>query len=393
MAFQNFIQYLTEAADKNTHMFHIEEAILLSGFSGGEHAIEVLNNYGAILSGNASNSMVTTQKWDGGMAIFAGTDPKTKKFFVGTKAVFSKQVPKLVFTPRDADNYYSDKPAVAEILKIALSVLPALGIKKILQGDVLFTQSMIRASMIDGEKCIVFRPNTITYGVPADSDLARQMLRAKIGIVWHTEYSGGSTVFDTKASFNIDVSYLRQNPNVWFTDAYLDDFAGVVKFSKSESARFNRYVAAAEKDLYAAGAAADTLSNSVAAPLVMTFANKKIREGKLLVSSDVDELIAFLSSKYKSAAGQTKVLEVFTKDRKRALSIFDFMYQVTQAKNMILNKLNQIQTIGSFKETENGYDVIDQEGYVALTDAGVVKLVDRLSFSRLNFAGQERFKK
>ena len=31
-----------------------------------------------------------TVKWDGAPAIFAGTNPENKKFFVGTKGVFAK---------------------------------------------------------------------------------------------------------------------------------------------------------------------------------------------------------------------------------------------------------------------------------------------------------------
>ena len=55
------------------------------------------------------------------------------------------------------------------------------------------------------------------------------------------------------------------------------------------------------------------------------------------------------------------------------------------AKGVLLNKLNTIQSIGSFLRTKNGYKVTNPEGYVAIQKGGAVKLVDRLEFSRANF--------
>ena len=56
------------------------------------------------------------------------------------------------------------------------------------------------------------------------------------------------------------------------------------------------------------------------------------------------------------------------------------------AKNTLLQKMSQIQSIGHFLRTSNGYRVTAPEGYVAVDSvAGAVKLVDRLEFSRQNF--------
>jgi hypothetical protein len=57
-----------------------------------------------------------------------------------------------------------------------------------------------------------------------------------------------------------------------------------------------------------------------------------------------------------------------------------------RAKNFLIRKLNQIQSIGHFIRTPNGYRVTSPEGYVAVDRVrGAVKLVDRLEFSRANF--------
>ena len=56
------------------------------------------------------------------------------------------------------------------------------------------------------------------------------------------------------------------------------------------------------------------------------------------------------------------------------------------AKTTILQKLAQIQSVGHFIRTDSGYRVTAPEGFVATDKIGnVVKLVDRLEFSRANF--------
>ena len=55
------------------------------------------------------------------------------------------------------------------------------------------------------------------------------------------------------------------------------------------------------------------------------------------------------------------------------------------AKAVLMRKLNNIQSIGSFLRTKDGFKVTNPEGYVAIKQSGAVKLVDRLEFSRANF--------
>jgi hypothetical protein len=53
---------------------------------------------------------------------------------------------------------------------------------------------------------------------------------------------------------------------------------------------------------------------------------------------------------------------------------------------MLLNKLQQVEGIGTFQKTNDGYKVTSPEGFVAIGhDGGAIKLVDRLTFSRTNF--------
>ena len=82
--------------------------------------------------------------------------------------------------------------------------LKKLNVSGVYQGDLLFTPGDIKNVSIRGEKAIAFTPNTITYAVPQDSPLASRILRAKLGIIFHTSYSGRS-MNKLKASFGVSV--------------------------------------------------------------------------------------------------------------------------------------------------------------------------------------------
>ena len=75
-------------------------------------------------------------------------------------------------------------------------------------------------------------------------------------------------------------------------------------------------------------------------------------------------------------------------DRNKNALVMAIASHVTlqNAKNFLINKMSEIQSVGHFLRTSTGYKVTAPEGYVAVDKvAGAVKLVDRLEFSRANF--------
>jgi len=60
---------------------------------------------------------------------------------------------------------------------------------------------------------------------------------------------------------------------------------------------------------------------------------------------------------------------------------------IVVAKEIIINKLNQINTTKTFVKTKHGFKVTGAEGFVAIDriGGGAVKLVNRLEFSTNNF--------
>ena len=226
--------YLTESKEgKNLHLEHLEDEVLNGGVSGTRGAISFLQSLRDMLAGHATGRTVNlTTKWDGAPAIFAGINPENGKFFVGTKGVFAKNA-KLNYTPEDIDANYPASGLNSK-LKAALKYLPELGITGVMQGDMMFTSSDLKTETIEGKKYITFQPNTIVYAVPAESNLAVSILRARMGIVWHTTYSG-STMADMEASFGADISKFKNSINVWYRDASFVDATGTATFTKQET--------------------------------------------------------------------------------------------------------------------------------------------------------------
>ena len=400
---QGFQEFLTEA--KNTHLEHLEDEIINNGTKGAKTSIEFLKSIKKMLQGGKGGSSISV-KWDGAPAVFCGINPENGKFFVGTKSIFNA-TPKINYTNADIKRNHGG--ALADKLMIALKYLPKLGIKGILQGDLLFTSSDKKTAVVDGQKSIVFTPNTITYAVPVvksgffGSSLYDNIKKAQIGIIFHTSYSG-KTMKGLSASFGASVSGLKKNRSIFFDDAMYKQSADP-GFSSSEETAFDNIIKMAEGSAYKAGAFIDKLKKDKG-PLSLgiqlkTFFNTYIRQGtkiegtsRLANNFEVyfrDRIKKEVASKKTAAAKQKyeEILEVGMKilrPNKEGLYFAIATYITMQsAKAVLLSKLNNIQGIGSFLRTKNGYKVTNPEGYVAIKGSGAVKLVDRLEFSRANF--------
>ena len=136
----NFLNFLTEdKAGKNLHLEHIEDEIINFGVDGGRAAINFIRSLRDMLAGSSRSSVNMTVKWDGAPAIFAGTDPSDGKFFVAKKSVFNA-TPKLYKTNEEIDEDL--KGTLNSKFKVALAEFPKLGIKGVLQGDLMFTDDV-----------------------------------------------------------------------------------------------------------------------------------------------------------------------------------------------------------------------------------------------------------
>jgi predicted transcriptional regulator len=409
----NFTQYLTEAKKEgaNLHLEHIEDEILNRGVNGARDAINFLQSLRDMLAGHSQSKVNVTTKWDGSPAIFCGINPDNGKFFVGTKGVFNANA-KLNYTDDDIDTNHPGEGLNAK-LKVALRYLPKLGIKGVLQGDMMFAKGDLSDKNIDGEDYITFQPNTIIYAVPADSKLAKTMQAAQMGVVFHTSYTG-KTFSDMKASFNIDIKNLSTTKDVWFRDAYFTDASGTASFTEEETKKITTIlstVGSTFKQISSLSLGRISSSDTVR-EYIKTFNNTKVREGQKITNTTghTRELIKWIEDKLNKDILAAK-MERTKRDRTtikneimRTLrgsaadltKIFDMQNGMVDAKNMIIKKLQQLRQVTStFVQTEDGFKVTNPEGFVAVDrlKGNAVKLVDRLEFSHLNFTAQKNWSK
>jgi hypothetical protein len=394
--------YIVE--QKNTHMTHVEDLVFDGGVDGTRQAIKFLQDLRDMLAGNSKTKITATVKWDGAPAVFAGIDPTDKKFFVAKKGVFNKN-PIVYKTNAEIDADTSGDLAVK--LKVALAEFKKLGIKSgVYQGDLMFTDDK-KIVTIDGQKYVTFHPNTIVYAVPVGTELANKIMKAKIGVVWHTTYTG-STFESMTASFGKSiVSKMTQSASVWMDDANYKDYSGTATFTQEQT-----------KELTAILSQAGTLFSSIPAATlnaikdnedlnmaVNTYNNSKVRAGEQITDTHahVVGLFNYIHDKYqgeidklkteKGKAGKEEkrkaVLSFFaTHDKAEIVKIFDLVNLLAKAKLMIITKMNDAGHINTFLKTTSGYKVTGVEGFVAIDHltGGAVKIVDRLEFSKSNFS-------
>jgi hypothetical protein len=391
--------------EKNTHLEHVEDDIINRGSKGGENAINFLKSIRNMLAGSSGKKVNMSVKWDGAPAIICGINPENDQFFVGTKAVFNVN-PKINYTTSDIRRNHGGD--LADKLTIALRELKKLNISGILQGDFLFSKSDLKTATIDDESMITFTPNTITYAVPVDSDIGKKIKRARMGIVFHTSYSG-KTMKDLKAGFGT-VSGRSGISSVFLADAAYKDVSGSAKLTKAELSTFNARLRMAEGSLSKAGPMLDTMNKSDSLSVgfrLKTFFNHYIRntQGNMAKVKTLVEMFReyyenFLKAEIdsrKTDSGKQKYRDLLKInltfiDRNKQSLYFAIASHVTlqNAKNFLVSKLSEIQSIGHFLRTPNGYKVTAPEGFVAVDrTAGAVKLVDRLEFSRANFTAEK----
>ena len=393
---------------KNTHLEHLEDNILNGGSEGGKEAVAFLRSLGKMLDQGVSEARVTV-KWDGAPAVICGTNPDNGRFFVGTKSVFNKVDPKIMYSEDDVDRVYPPGQ-LAEKLKASYKYLSTLSIPNVVQGDLLFTDDKYEAN-IGGDTCIAFQPNTIVYAVPKDSDIGEKIQEAKLGIVFHTSYSGRSLDTMTASFGNIGV---QGNTDVFVTSSDFKNASGEANMTSAEKTTYANLVNKTEESLKQASRFLDLMKTNNMNKFTLnimfkTFFNRYVREGKSLVgarntardfaqyfSNALDKEIA--TKKMKST--KDKYLELknkglkFISDNQQAIYMTVASYMNLQAaKNFMIRKLQKVNTFGTFLRTPDGYRVTAPEGFVAIRSGQALKLVDRLEFSRANFTADKNWDK
>ena len=403
-------------AAKNLHLEHIEDEIFNTGVEGGRGSINFILSLSKMLSSGTKSATNVTVKWDGAPAIFCGEHPETGEFVVAKKSIFAKKQ-EYYTTHAEIDDKLSGD--LATKFHVCLDYLPNLNIKgKILQGDLMYTKDDLKKQKINKEDYWTFQPNTILYAVPSASTLARTMKKAKLGIVFHTTYTGG-TLEDMSASFGADLSGLKKTKNVWMDDAEYNDVSGTATFTQKDSAEIIRLMSRTGKVFSKIKSAQlnkflEYQKSMPSGATYKTYHNSKVREGSNLLrlnyKKHADGYFKFAQTKLqkevdgmKSEKGKkakeknmNTYLTSIRKDTNLLKTLVEFQALINYAKTKILYKVNKAKQLTStFVKTDNGFDVVAPEGFGAIDNnlGGAVKLVDRMEFSFNNFTAAKAWDK
>ncbi len=389
------------------HLEHLEDEMLNYGTDGCKAAVSFLKELRKMLGHQESGGFMQT-KWDGAPSVICGTDPELGFFFVGTKSVFNKTEPKICYSEKDVDEYYSGD--LAEKLKFSHRYFSQLGIDGVIQGDLLFT-SDLKTETVEGERLYTFRPNTITYGIPVDHPIGKAAKTAKIGVVFHTHYTG-NILAEMQARAGADITG-SSDALVIKNDTPMDR----VGFSQQELQRFDRHVQKIERMCSIAGSFLDDLVSNMGnkgdakfhiSTLIKQFFNSEVKAGVQITNVDetIFSLINFYDgkmqkelAKIKTVANRTKKCALVYESQNYLLdNVYNFkvmiaLYKEIQTlKQMVIDKLDHLEEFRTYVQTENGYKVTTPEGYVLHKDGSMIKFVNRFEFAFNNFTLQKQWR-
>ena len=260
-------------------------------------------------------------KIDGAPAIVWGTNPATGNFFVGTKSVFNKVKIKINESHADIDANHSGN--VAKILHACFDYLPDPK-GGIYQGD-----------FIGFGGGVMYTPNTITY-------IFDDVITQDIIIAPHTVYTADSDLRDAVASpmkFIItDTPYCKFVKPRTEICPHRDDIEDLCKFARQMST-------------------------------LCTFVNEKqSKELKKVINSYIRE---------GNPVNEHEIAELHDVDI-NLLRLWKLVYSIKMDLFFYISTEDVV-------DCYIGGDQFDHEGYVMHNDFGSYKVVDRTTFSRLNF--------
>ena len=386
-----------EKATKNTHLNHLEDMVFLGNIDGTRDSVNFIRSLRDLLQGSTNRDIKTSVKWDGAPALWLGNNPDTGRFFVAKKSLFNK-VPLFYESEKEIEQSKDLGDALKEKFKLAFSLYKNTKFEKVLQGDFLFDRSDLQITTVNNERYVTFHPNTIAYKIPQDSELGKELIKKKMGIVFHTSYSG-SSIKTLTATAGVK---LPKAPNgVWQIDA---NYNMTTLLTKNEVQDIDKELSNIGSHFrHVSRATFDKMNDPVIAAFATTFTNSFIRANKTPTPEEAAAgLPEFIMDKFKreiekrkTAAGQSRQQEamkaalapIMTVPKNELLSMFHLYYSLQKAKNLLIKRLSKASFVKTFLKTNDGWKVTGQEGFVASDKLGVnsVKLVDRLEFSYANF--------
>jgi hypothetical protein len=376
-------QYLQYIEDRNVHQLHTEQ-LALYGIKELRDAINIFQSLRNDFLQMSSHSIST--KWDGAPAIICGTNPENDKFFVSTKSALTKN-PKICYTTEDVRSFTSDPDLQSKLIE-ALTYFPLLKIQGVLQGDLLFIHNSKHTQEVDGIMSVTFKANTITYAVDLHSPVGQQIHKAKIGVVFHTQYKGDS-LNNLNSSMLSKANTPQSTPDIFVINPEISKNTPVV-LSDGEREAITRNLSAVGKQFHILKSSLyDGINKLKMQVPIEKVINSYIRKGTLPGDAEIliEEIAEAAKSLYSGKrSNETRQFLIQNKEQFTALiTIYKLLFDT---KMIFVKVLEKIQTgVKSYAQDEGGLKITAPEGFVlANSETGkMVKLVDRLNFSKNNF--------
>jgi hypothetical protein len=359
---------------KLLHLEHVEDYVLDGNFT---RAIDVIAESAFRLSrlhDPSKNSHLNfTHKYDGAPAIVFGINPENGKFFIGTKSVFNKRIPKICYGEEDIEMHYGDKRELCEKLKLAFDDLAcefySFGSypNGVYQGDIMYFSDSIEYD----DRTVFFTPNTITYRANKEGPLGQAILGTAMGLALHTQYIGDTFAALRAVPIADHGAFTSNVVNFISPELNLDNF----HLTDIQFNAIGDWIDFAERS-YKGQQCDRTIFDRHSKTLKM-FINHCVRIGESSPETSMYEV--FLKNRNHHA-----LWEEVAKKRVQFSSLFAIHRSLRWSKNVILERLKN--TCEYFTEVDG--KPVAPEGFVAVYHGVPCKFVNRMEFSRLNFANK-----
>lgn len=404
-----FLEFFDAIDDAVKHIDHLEENILNKGKQGVKEALDQIQASIDYFVDETEYKIST--KFDGAPAIVAGLD-RDGRFFVASKSAFAKN-PKINYTEEDININHSSSPGLKRKLKLALRYLPSLNIKGIYQMDYMFDndiKNIETPNFIDGvkneNKFITFQPNTIKYAVTPESEYGEEILKAKIGVAVHIEYTIKNGILKVKK--------YTTSPNEFSPSKTVFVFNVLIDKPKNAKSKFGEMlikdVTKKRGQVLRLASRVDFSGLADYTTLLKSYINSEVKEGRFLEDTSISaqQFISYITKRYekdiskmKSERGvakkrqemRTKISEL--KSLKNSIrNAFEITKVISNLKNsliIIFNEITKNDILGTYLEESPGiWQTTSPEGFAlsktSAEGAEITKMVNRKEFSAANFA-------
>ena len=373
---ENDVHFLSRLRDRivNQGMVAIMEGVRI------EHPEDMVFDMGSRGIAGALNGITTaaqqpetnTVKWDGRPAIIFGRKPNGDFVLTDKAGFLAKGYDGLATSTQQIAQIMAQRGGErGELVALYQKLFPLLraavpqDFRGYIQGDLLYSNT----PAVDNG-AYVFQPNTVTYSVPVNSALGKQVGNSEVAVAIHTALSapGDAPRPIRAAALNpvpglliLDPS-LKEPRNIKLNPATIKDLKTIATTHSAGIDRlFNPQELRARK-----------ITNLP--QLMKTYINSRVREGSF------DNLVAGFGPwvQAKEPAKAPRIFEWATENKAAVAAVFQAFLDLSSLKNELVRQLDaQAHDVQASINNEPGH-----EGYVGQG----MKFVDRMRFSQANFA-------